>query len=138
RERGPGEDRSLHGRNTADRHRPVRRAAHRRHRDHRSADVPARAGARPHRRAPHPRKAVLMATQAPEAPPRRTAERVAAVRARPLFDPPIVKRAVWDSFKKLDPRSLLRNPVIFVVEIVSVVVTIRIVADMASSGPIAF
>src|SRR5262245_20506195 len=72
------------------------------------------------------------------APPKPTAERVAAVRARPLFDPPIVKRAAWDSFRKLNPRTLLRNPVIFVVEVVSVVVTIRIVTDVVSTGPIAF
>jgi K+-transporting ATPase ATPase B chain len=70
--------------------------------------------------------------------PPRPAERVGGVRARVLFDPPIVKRAVVDSFRKLDPRTLLRNPVIFVVELVSVVVTIRIGADIASSGPIAF
>ena len=58
--------------------------------------------------------------------------------ARPLFDPPIVRRAIRDSFAKLNPRTLLRNPVIFVVEVVSVVVTIRIVADVVSEGPIAF
>jgi K+-transporting ATPase ATPase B chain len=61
-----------------------------------------------------------------------------AVRARPLFDPPVVKRAVLDSLKKLDPRTLLRNPVIFVVEVVSVVVTIRILADAVSGGLVAF
>jgi K+-transporting ATPase ATPase B chain len=60
------------------------------------------------------------------------------LRARPLFDPPIVRRAVRDSFAKLNPRTLIRNPVIFVVEVVSVVVTIRIIADIASEGPIAF
>src|SRR6476661_9393545 len=72
-----------------------------------------------------------------QAPPR-TADRVAAVRSRPLFDPPIVKRAVVDSFVKLNPRTLLRNPVIFVVEVVSVVVTIRIGADIVSGGAVAF
>jgi potassium-transporting ATPase ATP-binding subunit len=61
-----------------------------------------------------------------------------AVRARPLLDPPIVKRAIWDSLRKLDPRTLLKNPVIFTVEVVSVLVTIRIVADVVSGGPIAF
>jgi K+-transporting ATPase ATPase B chain len=76
--------------------------------------------------------------QASQAPPRQSADRVAAVRARPLFDPPIVKRAVVDSFKKLDPRTLLRNPVIFVVEIVSIVVTVRVVADVMTTGPVAF
>ncbi|MDP9302873.1 MAG: potassium-transporting ATPase subunit B, partial [Actinomycetota bacterium] len=61
-----------------------------------------------------------------------------AVRARPLFDGPIVKRAIVDSFRKLDPRTLLRNPVIFTVEVVSVMVTIRIIANIVSGGPIAF
>ena len=34
---------------------------------------------------------------------------------RPLFDGPIVKRAIVESFKKLDPRHQARNPVMFVV-----------------------
>jgi len=43
----------------------------------------------------------------------------------------------WDRptralFAKLNPASLMRNPVIFVVEVVSAVVTIRIVADAVS------
>jgi K+-transporting ATPase ATPase B chain len=82
----------------------------------------------------------VQAPQAPQAPQptHRSAERATAVRPRPLFDRPIVRRAVVDSLKKLDPRTLLRNPVIFVVEVVSVVVTIRIVADALSGGPIAF
>jgi K+-transporting ATPase ATPase B chain len=37
--------------------------------------------------------------------------------ARPLFDPAIVKVAAVDAFKKLDPRRMIRNPVMFVVEI---------------------
>jgi K+-transporting ATPase ATPase B chain len=61
-----------------------------------------------------------------------------AVRARPLFDPPIVRRAILDSFVKLNPRTLLRNPVIFVVEVVSAVVTIRLVSDSLSGGEVAF
>src|SRR5215470_5214534 len=78
-----------------------------------------------------------MATQAPE---RQTpaAEHGAATHSRPLFDGPIVRRAIVDSFRKLNPRTLARNPVIFVVEVVSVVVTIRIVADIVSTGPVAF
>ena len=36
-------------------------------------------------------------------------------RARPLFDAEIVRRAVADSFRKLDPRVQVRNPVMFVV-----------------------
>jgi K+-transporting ATPase ATPase B chain len=60
------------------------------------------------------------------------------VRSRPLFDPPIVRRAIRDSLAKLDPRTLWRNPVIFVVEVVSVVVTIRVISDIVSGGPVAF
>jgi K+-transporting ATPase ATPase B chain len=66
-----------------------------------------------------------------------TAER-GSVEARPLFDPHIVRRAIRDSLLKLHPLTLLRNPVIFVVEVVSVVVTIRVVADVVGEGPIAF
>jgi K+-transporting ATPase ATPase B chain len=69
--------------------------------------------------------------------PPRTVDRP-TVRARALFDPLIVKRAIVDSFRKLEPRSLLRNPVIFVVEVVSVVVTIRIATDILTTGSVAF
>ena len=80
-----------------------------------------------------------MSVHAPEAPRGSPVpERRSAVGARPLFDRSIVKRAVVDSFAKLDPRSLLRNPVIFVVEVVSVVVVIRILADIVAGGPVAF
>jgi K+-transporting ATPase ATPase B chain len=65
-------------------------------------------------------------------------EHASAVQARALFDPPIVKRAILDCFAKLDPRTLMRNPVIFVTEVVSVVVTIRIVTDIVAGGPVAF
>jgi potassium-transporting ATPase ATP-binding subunit len=41
-----------------------------------------------------------------------------------LFQREIVKRALIDSFKKLDPRVQIRNPVMFVVEIGSVITTV--------------
>jgi K+-transporting ATPase ATPase B chain len=41
-----------------------------------------------------------------------------------LFQPEIVRRALIDSFKKLDPRVQIRNPVMFVVEIGSVITTV--------------
>ena len=44
-----------------------------------------------------------------------------AAKARPLFDGPIVRRALVESLVKLNPRTLMKNPVIFVVEVVSVV-----------------
>jgi len=50
--------------------------------------------------------------------------------AKPLFDLPIVRRAVKDAFKKLDPRQVARNPVMFVVEVGSVLTTLLIVRDI--------
>ena len=49
-----------------------------------------------------------------------------------LFDPRIVRRAVWDAVIKLDPRTLMRNPVMFVVEVVAAVTTILFVRDLVS------
>src|SRR6266567_7358916 len=54
-----------------------------------------------------------------------------AKRARPLFDPPIVKRAIWDSFVKLSPKTLWKNPVMFVVEIGAALTTILLARDLA-------
>lgn len=48
-------------------------------------------------------------------------------KARPLFDPPIVRRAIGDSFRKLDPRHQVRNPVMFVVEVGSVLTTVLLI-----------
>jgi K+-transporting ATPase ATPase B chain len=45
------------------------------------------------------------------------------IRARALFDLPIVRRAIIDSLIKLDPRHQVRNPVMFVVEVGSVLTT---------------
>jgi K+-transporting ATPase ATPase B chain len=41
-----------------------------------------------------------------------------------LFEPQIVKRALWDSVKKLRPRYQIRNPVMFVVETGSIITTL--------------
>jgi K+-transporting ATPase ATPase B chain len=54
--------------------------------------------------------------------------------ARPLFDPPIVRRAVVDSFRKLDPRHQVRNPVMFVVEVGSVLTTALFVQAVVAKG----
>src|SRR4051812_2884141 len=50
--------------------------------------------------------------------------------AKPLFDPAIVKRAIKDAFIKLDPRQVARNPVMFVVEVGSVLTTLLILRDL--------
>jgi len=51
-------------------------------------------------------------------------------RARPLFDPPIVRRAVRESFVKLNPMTLAKNPVMFVVEVGAAITTIFVVRDI--------
>ena len=51
-----------------------------------------------------------------------------------LFDPAIIVPAIGDSFRKLHPRNLVRNPVMFVVEIVTVLTTILYVRDLLTGG----
>src|SRR5215467_1824731 len=46
-----------------------------------------------------------------------------------LFDPTIVRPAIWDSFRKLSPREVIRNPVMFVVEVGALLTTIDFVRD---------
>ena len=51
------------------------------------------------------------------------------VRARPLFDPEIVKRATKESFIKLNPRMVAKNPVMFVVEVGAALTTVYVIKD---------
>src|SRR6202051_4195418 len=51
-------------------------------------------------------------------------------RSPSLFDPSILGPAVGDALKKLNPATLWRNPVMFVVEIVSAATTILFVRDL--------
>src|SRR2546428_681626 len=55
-------------------------------------------------------------------------------KARPLFDPAIVRRAIVRSFWKLDPRHQVKNPVMFVVEIGSVLTTGLFVQALVGQG----
>src|SRR5580658_4673832 len=51
---------------------------------------------------------------------------------RSLLDGKIVRRALIDSLVKLSPRSMMRNPVMFVVEVGSVLTTILVFANLAA------
>ncbi len=51
-----------------------------------------------------------------------------------IFTRAIVFHAIGDSFVKLDPRTLFRNPVIFIVELGSVITTVIFFRDLFSSG----
>jgi potassium-transporting ATPase ATP-binding subunit len=55
-------------------------------------------------------------------------------RSRPLFDPEIVGRAVKASFAKLNPVSLAKNPVMFVVEVGAALTTVFLLRDIFSGG----
>ena len=49
-----------------------------------------------------------------------------------LFDSEIISTAAIDAIRKLDPRSLAKNPVIFVTEVVSALVTLLFIRDLAT------
>ncbi len=49
-----------------------------------------------------------------------------------LFDGRIIAAAALDAVRKLDPRALAKNPVIFVTEVVSAVVTLLFVRDLVA------
>jgi K+-transporting ATPase ATPase B chain len=53
---------------------------------------------------------------------------------RSLFDPAIILPAIGHSFRKLDPRLTIRNPVMFVVEVVSVMTTILYLRDLVTGA----
>ncbi len=59
--------------------------------------------------------------------------------ARPLFDRDILRRASRDSFVKLNPVTLAKNPVIFVVEVGAALTTIFLLRDLfTGAGGIGF
>src|SRR5581483_7323966 len=61
------------------------------------------------------------------------------VRARPLFDPEILGRALKDSVLKLNPVTLMKNPVIFVVEVGAALVLVFLLRDIVRGvGAIGF
>jgi K+-transporting ATPase ATPase B chain len=54
--------------------------------------------------------------------------------ASALFDPRIVVPAIGSSFRKLDPRTLITNPVMFVLEIVTLLTTVILIRDLFTGG----
>jgi len=55
-------------------------------------------------------------------------------RSRPLFDLPIVRRAIVDSLVKLHPRTMMKNPVMFVVEVGAAMTTLLAARDLAAGA----
>ncbi len=67
--------------------------------------------------------------ETPRAPKVRTKESA----TKGIFDPAIVKTASLDALRKLSPRTMMRNPVMFIVEVGSVVTTFLFFRDLHSS-----
>jgi high-affinity K+ transport system ATPase subunit B len=53
---------------------------------------------------------------------------------RPMFDSHIMRRALLESFRKLDPRLQIRNPVMFVVLVGSVLTTVLLFQALFGTG----
>ena len=119
-----------------DRQRHVRRPGHRRDLDHRRPDLLPGRVARPDRRATQPRKVLLMTDQ--QTPnPSRTPEPAGSPDGRswrgrgpqPVRPGDPAARRSGGSFRKLDPRVQIKNPVMFVVLIGTVVTFIEAIAN---------
>jgi len=55
---------------------------------------------------------------------------MAEKKGKAIWDMKIVQGAIWDSFVKLHPRKMMGNPVMFVVEVGSVVTSVLLVRDV--------
>jgi len=55
---------------------------------------------------------------------------MAEKKSKSMWDMKIVRRASWDSLVKLDPRKMMGNPVMFVVEVGSVLTTALLLRDV--------
>jgi K+-transporting ATPase ATPase B chain len=56
------------------------------------------------------------------------------VRPLAILDRSLIVPAIWASFRKLDPRTLVKNPVMFCVEIVSVLTTFFFLRDLIAGA----
>ena len=67
----------------------------------------------------------------PERPPKVRRKESAS---KSIFDRSIMRSASVDSFRKLNPRTMMRNPVMFIVEVGSVLTTVLFLRDFGSSS----
>jgi K+-transporting ATPase ATPase B chain len=56
-------------------------------------------------------------------------------KSKSLWDAKIVRQALIDSVRKLNPRTMMKNPVMFVVEVGSVITTVLLFKDVARHNP---
>ncbi|HEY5214062.1 MAG TPA: potassium-transporting ATPase subunit B, partial [Acidobacteriaceae bacterium] len=55
---------------------------------------------------------------------------MANISKRSLWDVQIIRRALGDAFSKLNPRAMMKNPVMFVVEVGSVITSLYLFKDL--------
>jgi K+-transporting ATPase ATPase B chain len=66
-------------------------------------------------------------------------DQTSQAKAKPLADKKIISRAVVDSFTKLNPRTMVKNPVMFVVEVGALLTTIELILNTwHHAGPFGF
>ncbi|MGC1618504.1 MAG: potassium-transporting ATPase subunit KdpB [Candidatus Acidiferrum sp.] len=66
-------------------------------------------------------------------------DRASQVKSKALTDTKILKVAIVDSFRKLNPRTMVKNPVMFVVEVGALLTSIQLVRDtMHHTGEFGF
>jgi K+-transporting ATPase ATPase B chain len=56
-------------------------------------------------------------------------------KSKSLWDAKIVRHAVKDAILKLNPRTMMKKPVMFVVEVGSVITTVLLIKDIANHSP---
>ena len=59
----------------------------------------------------------------------------AHAKSKSIWDPGIVRGAIVDALRKLHPRTMAKNPVMFVVEVGSVLTTVRFALDSVARRP---
>ncbi|MGC1613647.1 MAG: potassium-transporting ATPase subunit KdpB [Candidatus Acidiferrum sp.] len=61
-------------------------------------------------------------------------DRSSQVKSKSLTDTRVLKTAIVDSFRKLNPRTIVKNPVMFVVEVGATLTSIQLVRDTLHHG----
>src|SRR6266851_4294554 len=113
-------------RNLSRAHAAVHRTARWSHSHRRRAHLLPRAFARPNSGAPTPARRQDLLSR------KNRNLLMSTSRKRSLWDAKIVRRALIDALAKLNPRKMMKNPVMFVVEIGSVITTIYLFRDLSA------
>src|SRR5262249_10785220 len=121
-------------RHIPDHRRSLRRSGGRRHRDHRRPDLLPRACAPPGCRASRDDVRHLVRSELSRSGTMETSNIRKRVPVSALFDPKIVLPAIGSAFVKLNPLSLMKNPVMFVLEVVTALTTVILIRDLVTGG----